>query len=211
MTKLANLRMQCPDLDWDQTCIRDQTCNPVSRSVLGLQTPGLPKNGGCLLLPVLYINPACPRYVTAHALLCCVGVTCLILRPIPEYMKVYAPWACVCLAEFGDMCKGVITPPSHVRGFPPPHETVVGKTHAATRPAGDRRRRLASCVRLTKLAMPTHADSTHPTIQPLRYTTPPGTLWRIVRGAQRLHIFANTQHVCITRDGTAILEFRRLS
>ena len=31
MTKLENLRMQCPDLDWDQTCqtcIRDQTCNP---------------------------------------------------------------------------------------------------------------------------------------------------------------------------------------
>ena len=55
MTKLANLRMQCPDLDWDQTCIRDQTCNPVSRSVLGLQTPGLPKNGGSLLLPVIYI------------------------------------------------------------------------------------------------------------------------------------------------------------
>ena len=91
-------------------------------SYLGLQTPGLPKNGGCLLLPVLYINPACPRYVTAHALLCCVGVTCLILRPIPEYMKVYAPWACVCLAEFGDMCKGVMSDnsPSHVRGFPPP-------------------------------------------------------------------------------------------
>jgi hypothetical protein len=30
MTKLENLRMQCPDSDWDQTCqtcIRDQTCN----------------------------------------------------------------------------------------------------------------------------------------------------------------------------------------
>ena len=35
-------------------------------------------------------------------------------------MKVYAPWACVCLAEFGDMCKGVITPRSHVHGFHPP-------------------------------------------------------------------------------------------
>ena len=80
---------------------------------------------------------------------------------------------------------------------PPPRETVVGKTHAAARPAGDRRRRLASCVRLTKLAMPTHADSTHPTIQPLRYTTPPGTLWRIVRGAQRLHTFANTARLII--------------
>ena len=50
-------------------------------------------------------------------------------------MKVYAPWACVCLAEFGDMCKGVITPPSHVRGFPPPRETVVGKTHRGS-PSG---------------------------------------------------------------------------
>ena len=40
-------------------------------SYLGLQTPGLPKNGGCLLLPVLYINPACPvRYGLRFALLC---------------------------------------------------------------------------------------------------------------------------------------------
>ena len=46
----------------------------------------------------------------------------------------YAPWACMCLAEFADMCKGVITHAPHVRGFypPPPRETVVSKAGGAS-------------------------------------------------------------------------------
>jgi len=36
MTKIANMRMQCPDLDWDQTCIPDQ--NP---QILQFQCPDL--------------------------------------------------------------------------------------------------------------------------------------------------------------------------
>ena len=87
--------------------------------------------------------------------------------------------------------QGVITPPLHVRlvlGYHP-RETVVRVRPPALQ---EQRRRLLTQRSQTKLAMRTHADSTHPTIQPLRYTTPPGTLWRIVRGAQRLHTFANT-------------------
>ena len=76
-----------------------------------------------------------------------------------------------------------------------PRETVVRVGPPALQT--QRRRRLTQRSR-TKLAMPTHADSTHPTIQPLRYTTPPGTLWRIVRGAQRLHTFANTARLLKT-------------
>ena len=74
-----------------------------------------------------------------------------------------------------------------------PRETVVRVGPPALQT--QRRRRLTQRSR-TKRAMQTHADSTHPTIQPLRYTTPPGTLWRIiVRGAQRLHTFANTKRL----------------
>jgi hypothetical protein len=59
----------------------------------------------------------------------------------------------------------------------------------------------ASLSKFTKpnAAMPTHADSTHPTIQPLRYTTPPGLFVAYICEAQRSHTFANTARL-ITSD-----------
>ena len=45
--------------------------------------------------------------------------------------------------------------------------------------------------------MRTHAIFTHPTIQPLRKLQPPGTIWRTVCGAQRLHSLANTARLII--------------
>ena len=86
-------------------------------------------------------------------------------------MKVYAPWARVCLAEFaqrGDNSR----PPSQVRGFPPPcTETVVTKTLSRRRsPSGRWNAGGVSLFKCSqnKLAMPTHADRTQriPTSNP---------------------------------------------
>ena len=62
--------------------------------------------------------------------------------------------------------------------------------------------------RYTRLHPLMHADSTHPTIiQPLRYTTPPGTLWRVTCEDQRSHTFTNTARPISIRSS---LEFRPL-
>ena len=44
--------------------------------------------------------------LTSESLQIVTSFHCNSLRPIPEYMKVYAPWACVCLAQCPDMRKG---------------------------------------------------------------------------------------------------------
>ena len=84
-----------------------------------------------------------------------------------------------------------------------PRETVVRVRPPALQT--QRRRRLTQRSRTT-LAMPTHADSTHPTIQPLRYTTPPG-LFGVYMRSSALAYFrqhgASDYHQTATRVSTS--------
>ena len=85
--------------------------------------------------------------------------------------------------------------------------TVVRQTRRVGKVA---RQRLptASLAKFTKpnAAMPTHADSTHPTIQPLRYTTPPG-LFGVYMRSSALAYFrqhgASDYHQTATRVSTS--------
>ena len=120
-------------------------------------------------------------------------------------MKVYPPWACVCMAgsSAGDLPRQKCS-----RGYIPPHMCVT--VVRQTRRAGDAPQRspAASLSKFTKpnAAMPTHADSTHPTIQPLRYTTPPG-LFGVYMRSSALAYFrqhgASDYHQTATRVSTS--------
>ena len=89
-------------------------------------------------------------------------------------MKVYAPWACVCLAEFADMDNMHMSMHMYMCnmswGFHP-RETVVTKTLSRRRsPSGRWNAGGVSLFKCSqnKLAMPTHADRTQriPTSNP---------------------------------------------
>ena len=109
--------------------------------------------------------------------------------------------------------RGDTSPVTCSRGYTPAHicVTVVRQTRRAGKVA---RQRLpaASLSKFTKpnAAMPTHADSTHPTIQPLRYnicyTTPPG-LFGVYMRSSALAYFrqhgASDYHQTATRVSTS--------
>ena len=107
--------------------------------------------------------------------------------------------------------RGDTSPVTCSRGYTPAHicVTVVRQTRRVGKVAMQRLP-TASLSKFTEpnAAMPTHADSTHPTIQPLRYTTPPDQdSLAYICEAQRSHTFANTARLIIIRPP---LEFRPL-
>ena len=105
--------------------------------------------------------------------------------------------------------RGDTSPVTCSRGYTPARicVTVVRQTRRVGKAA---RQRLptASLAKFTKpnAAMPTHADSTHPTIQPLRYTTPPG-LFGVYMRSSALAYFrqhgASDYHQTATRVSTS--------
>ena len=119
-------------------------------------------------------------------------------------MKVYPPWACVCMAgsSAGDL------PRQMFAGLHPPSYVCNRRETDASRRRAPQRSPAASLSKFTKpnAAMPTHADSTHPTIQPLRYTTPPG-LFGVYMRSSALAYFrqhgASDYHQTATRVSTS--------
>ena len=101
---------------------------------------------------------------------------------------------------------GVKIPPASTcpRGPPPTCETVVRVRVTASRtPTVPRRRRRGSGAHdrsATAPAMPSHAKLNASHHQPLRYTTPPGTLWRICMRCSALAYFRQHGASVITPD-----------
>ena len=130
-------------------------------------------------------------------------------------MKVYAQWAWVCIA--GHCGRGLRQPrgansPEKARGLgvktrgAPRQVTVCPGimkrlVHSGEGKPSERACRTAPrpnfMIPSRNAKLRTHANFTHPTIQPLRKLHHQGTLWRTACGAQRLHSFTNTARLTI--------------